>query len=121
MGRVGLMAGMLALMLQVFAWALTMPAQSAVVDRVTICTADGLVYLDVDWPFTDTEQPAHDAAMMDGCPLCPLIGGLYLPPPPHLLLQHSCLRHGPEGLPVEPVIVAWFLSTLKARAPPVYS
>ncbi|WP_431859127.1 DUF2946 domain-containing protein [Azospirillum sp.] len=119
--RIGLMAGVIALMLQVFAWTLTMPAQVAAMnpmDGMTICTAEGLVHLDADGAPAGTDAPMKHPGM-EHCPLCPLIGGLYLPPPVQTVLRQTVTRHGPEGLPGAVVVAGWFLSTLQARAPPV--
>lgn len=120
--RIGLMAGALALMLQLFAWTLTMPAKSTPLDGITVCTAEGLVHLDVDGPPAGAELPAeHPMEHADGgsCPLCPLVGGLHLPPPLHLVSQDAVARHGPVTLPGALILAGWFLSTLQARAPPV--
>ncbi|PWC53830.1 hypothetical protein TSO221_09890 [Azospirillum sp. TSO22-1] len=116
--RIGLMAGVIALMVQVFAWTLAMPAQVAAIDWMTVCTAEGLVHLDVDGAPTGTDAPVKHPGM-EHCPLCPLIGGLYLPPPVQPVLRQTIARHGPEGLPGAEVVAGWFLSTLQARAPPV--
>lgn len=123
---IGLMAGAFALMLQVFAWTLTMPAKTAtangiaggIANGIIVCTAEGLVHLDVDGPPFGTDTPAKHSDTAS-CPLCPLIGGLHLPPPIHLVLRQAVARHGPEGLPGALVVAGWFLSTLQARAPPV--
>ncbi|WP_391346735.1 hypothetical protein [Azospirillum sp. A23] len=53
------------------------------------------------------------------CPLCPLIGGLAMPPPDLPMTRASVGRHSPEVLPGDVIAAGWFLSTLQARAPPV--
>lgn len=116
--RIGLMAGVIALMLQVFAWTLTLPAKFAAADEMSICTAEGVVHLAEDGAPADTDSPVRHPGM-ENCPLCPLIGGLYLLPPVLPVLRQTVARHGPEGLPGAVVAAGWFLSTLQARAPPV--
>lgn len=117
-GRIGLMVGVIALMLQVLAWTLTMPAKFTADNWTTICTAEGLVHLEGNGAPGGADLPAkHPVA--EHCPLCPLIGGLYLPPVVQLVLRQAVARHGPEGLPGAVVVAGWFLSTLQARAPPV--
>lgn len=119
---IALMGGVLALLFQLFAWTLTMPAKSATVTEITICTAQGLVHLDADGALAGAELPTeHPAEHPDGgsCPLCPLIGGLHLPPPLHQMAPDAVVRHGPMALPGALILTGWFLSTLQARAPPV--
>ena len=115
----GLWVGALALLVQVFAWTLTMPAVDLAADLESICTADGLSH----GPSGDGPAGNHDPAQHAGaghCPLCPLIGGLHLPPPlVQPTLPQSIAHHGPEALPGDMVVAGWFLSTLQARAPPV--
>ncbi|MFD1626061.1 DUF2946 family protein [Azospirillum griseum] len=130
--RVSLLAGAVALLLQIVAWA-WMPAMAAPLpgagggdgpSRIVICTPDGFktVLLDAQGaPIqTDADRNADtDTAMSGGsCPLCPLIGGLALPPPLALLTPDDVGRHGPEALPGDRIAAGWFLSTLQARAPP---
>ncbi|WP_372394713.1 DUF2946 family protein [Azospirillum sp. HJ39] len=128
--RVGLTAGMAALLVQLFAWALLMPAMSApaggIGGGIAVCTAEGMVLLDVDRPPANAELPSGQApdhpdghAGGGGCPLCPLIAGLHLPPPLFLVTQDSVIRHGATALPGALILAGWFLSTLQARAPPV--
>lgn len=123
---IGLIGGMLALLFQLFAWTLIMPAKSAPTSEITICTAQGLVHLDADDALAGAELPTdhpakHPADHQDGgsCPLCPLIGGLHLPPPLHQMASGAATRHGPVALPGALILAGWFLSTLQARAPPV--
>ncbi|MBP2302704.1 DUF2946 family protein [Azospirillum picis] len=115
-----LLAGVLALLLQLFSWTLVMPARTSPANWIIVCTAEGLVHLDVDGPPAGTagkELPAK-APDTGGCPLCPLVGGLHLPPPLHLVPQAAVARHSPLSLPGRLVLAGWFLSTLQARAPP---
>ncbi|MCG5238724.1 DUF2946 family protein [Azospirillum doebereinerae] len=119
--RIGLTAGALALLFQLFAWTLTMPATFAPLNEIAVCTAEGLVHLDVEGPPSGAELPTeHPAKHPDGgsCPLCPLVGGLHLPPPLHLVSQDAVTRHSPVALPGALILTGWFLSTLQARAPP---
>ncbi len=128
--RAGLTAGMLALLVQLFAWALLMPAMSAPVGAtsggIAVCTAEGMLTLDVDGPPANAELPSGQAtdhpdghAGGGGCPLCPLIAGLHLPPPLFLVTQETVIRHSAAALPGALILAGWFLSTLQARAPPV--
>lgn len=119
---IGLMGGVLALLFQLFAWTLTMPAKSAPTTGITICTAQGLVHLDADGALAGAELPTeHPAKHPDGgsCPLCPLIGGLHPPPSIHQVEQGAVTRHSPVALPGALILAGWFLSTLQARGPPV--
>lgn len=117
--RLTLLAGAVALVVQMVAWALVMPARSLAADLIPICAADGTVHLVADDGADDPAPPSHHAGA-DSCPLCPLIGGLSTPPPPALpLLPQTIARHGPEALPGDLLVTGWFLSTLQARAPPV--
>ncbi len=128
--RVSLLAGAVALLLQIVAWAwmpaLAAPANDSGSNRIVICTPDGFktLLLDdrgapVDPHGGQTESGQTDAAMSGGsCPLCPLIGGLALPPPVALIMPIDAVRHGPEALPGDRIAAGWFLSTLQARAPP---
>lgn len=125
-GRIGLTAGALALLFQLFAWTLIMPATSAPISGIAICTAEGLVHLDLEGPPADADllanHPAGHPADHPGggsCPLCPLVGGLHLPPPLPLVVRDAMTRHSPAALPGALILTGWFLSTLQARAPPV--
>lgn len=139
--RAGLAAGAIALLLQVVAWA-WMPAviasaNAAESSRIVICTPDGFKTVVMDDhgmagdPAGDESNSAQnnsgqgdllqgDLLMSGGsCPLCPLIGGLAMPPPDLRMTRASVGRHSPEALPGDVIAAGWFLSTLQARAPPV--
>ncbi|WP_377807192.1 DUF2946 family protein [Azospirillum sp. A29] len=144
--RAGLAAGAIALLLQVVAWA-WMPAviasaTAAESSRIVICTPDGFktVVMDDHGMAGDPAGDESDSAKNDSgqsglgqgdllqgdllmsggsCPLCPLIGGLALPPPDLRMTRASVGRHSPEALPGDVIAAGWFLSTLQARAPPV--
>lgn len=134
--RAGLAAGAIALLLQVVAWA-WMPAviasaAAAESSRVVICTPDGFktVVMDDHGMAGDPAGDASDSSKSDllqgdmlmsggSCPLCPLIGGLAMPPPDPRMARASVGRHSPEALPGDVIAAGWFLSTLQARAPPV--
>lgn len=120
--RIALMSGVLALLFQLFAWTLTMPATSAPGTDAAICSAQGLVHSNADDALAGAALPTdHPTGHQDGgsCPLCPLIGGLHLPPPLHQMAPGVVVRHGPVALPGALILAGWFLSTLQARAPPV--
>ncbi|CAO3415876.1 DUF2946 family protein [Azospirillum doebereinerae] len=122
----GLAAGAVALLLQIVAWA-WMPAMTAHAgtvdsDRIVICTPGGLKTMVVGdhganiAPDTGQAEPAMSGG---SCPLCPLVGGLALPPPDLRMMRVTAGTHGPEALPGDLIATGWFLSTLQARAPPV--
>ncbi|CAO3360824.1 DUF2946 family protein [Azospirillum palustre] len=129
--RAGLAAGAIALLLQVVAWA-WMPAviasaNAAESSQIVICTPDGFKTVVMDDhgmagdPAGDESDLGQGDLLMSGgsCPLCPLIGGLALPPPDLRMTRASVGRHSPEVLPGDVIAAGWFLSTLQARAPPV--
>lgn len=137
--RAGLAAGAIALLLQIVAWA-WMPAMIASANAagsglIVICTADGFKTVALDdhgaagdpARFGSTESTSNgpdtgksDPTMSGGsCPLCPLVGGLAMPPPDLRMARASVGRHSPESLPCDAIAAGWFLSTLQARAPPV--
>ncbi|MBP2232615.1 hypothetical protein J2847_005946 [Azospirillum agricola] len=119
------MAGAIALLFQLVSWA-WMPAwisaASADTNRIVICTPTGLktVVLGDLGTSAVPDAGAPEAAAADGfCPLCPLVGGLAMPPLTTLAAAVDFERHGPEALPGRRVAAGWFLSSLQARAPPV--
>jgi len=132
--RAGLAAGVLALLLQVVAWA-WMPAviasaTAAESSRIVICTPDGFKTVVLDDHGTAGDPARSDLGQGDllqgdllmsggSCPLCPLIGGLAMPPPDLGMTRASAGRHSPEALPGDVIAAGRFLSTLQARAPPV--
>ncbi|WP_247894272.1 DUF2946 domain-containing protein [Azospirillum sp. B510] len=122
--RTGCLAGAVALLFQIVSWA-WMPAwissARAETNRIVICTADGFktVALDDHGVPADPDGAPSDAGVTDGsCPLCPLVGGLAMPPLGPLPVTVGFLRHGPEFLPGSRIAAGWFLSSLQARAPP---
>lgn len=122
MRHIGLLAGAVALLFQVFAWTMTMPAKSADGDWITICSADGLTRIQVDADGTPVggDEPAS-ADHAGSCPLCPVIGGLSLPPSLVLAaLPQVLIRHGAVTLTGDRIAAGWFLSALQARAPPLH-
>ncbi|WP_109451499.1 DUF2946 family protein [Azospirillum sp. TSH64] len=123
--RAGLAAGAIALLLQIVAWAwmpaMIASANAAEASWIVICTADGFktVALDDHGVPADPDGAPSDAAVADGsCPLCPLVGGLAMPPLGLLPVTVGYVRHGPEFLPGRRIAAGWFLSSLQARAPP---
>ena len=140
--RLGLLAGMVALLLQVVAWSwmpvATAAARTGETTSLQICSAGGFATVDVDpaeyglahygGAVIDTGYAADDGhgAPSDPkpfgsghCPLCPLVSGLALPPP--LLSVGPALAVAADSrlLPGERIAAGWFLSTLQARAPPL--
>lgn len=112
--RTGLTVAALAFLLQIVSWAWA-PAQAAVNGpdgEIIICTADGLVKFTPD-------RRGDNAATDHGCPLCPLVSGLALPPQPSLLsVPVRLIRLQAAALPGAQISVGWFLATFQARAPP---
>ncbi len=127
--RIGLMAGAVALLLQIVAWAWMpawiAPANAAEGGGIVICSPEGFktIAAEVAWngqgapasPETGKTDPLKAAGT---CPLCPLIAGLALPPPVALAMPADPGRHGSARLPGARIAAGWFLSTLQARAPP---
>lgn len=130
MRRTGLMAGALALLLQLVAWA-WMPAWigsanaaslESGIERVVICTPEGFKTVSLAVSEERSGTPAADKAGGDAldhdCPLCPLVGGLAVAAPPPDVSPAEIGRHGAITLPGSRIAAGWFLSTLQARAPP---
>jgi len=122
----GLAAGAVALLLQIVAWAwmpgMIASANAADGDRIVICTPDGfksVVWNDHGAPGDPAAGKTESAMSAGSCPLCPLIGGLAMPPPDVWSMPATLGRHSPELLPGGLIAAGWFLSTLQARAPPV--
>lgn len=137
--RLGLVAGMAALLLQVIAWG-WMPlnsgamgsgtAQAAETVSLATCSSGGLTTIQADAagfgigelgiaPDSDRErspEPAHSGT--GHCPLCPLVSGLALPPPLLAVGPVLAMARDTRLLPAEHSAAGWFLSTLQARAPP---
>nr|WP_255636089.1 DUF2946 family protein [Azospirillum sp. 412522] len=129
------MAGMLALLLQVIAWG-WMPltvgiAQAGGIVSLPICSSGGLTTIGVDAadygpdgfgtaPDGDSRGKLPDStpAGTGHCPLCPLVAGLALPPPPLTVGPAVAVIRDIRLLPAEWTADGWFLSTLQARAPP---
>lgn len=114
--RIGLLIGAVAFLLQLTVWSVNAPAVAAG-SVIPLCTADGLRMLPVGPDGQPGPEKADHGAM--GCPLCPVMQGLSVPPPA-VAPDTPCeiLRHGPAALPGERIAAGWFLSTLQARAPP---
>ncbi|CAO3435718.1 DUF2946 family protein [Azospirillum endophyticum] len=129
------MAGMAALLLQVIAWGWLTPvtgtAKAGETAVLLICSSGGLTTIEADAADYGIVDPgsAHNA---DGqgkpsdsphpgtghCPLCPLVAGLALPPPPLTVDPAVAMARDTRLLPAERLATGWFLSTLQARAPP---
>lgn len=138
MRRLALAMGGVSLLCQVLAWAFLIPAAvTATGLTLQICTPQGFVTvtLPVDGASDDTTVAfassdgtapdgkatnGQDAPMMgDHCPICGLVAGLVLPPPAIAApLPQNLAAHGTLGLPGQHIAAGWFLSRLKARAPP---
>jgi hypothetical protein len=119
--RIGLLAGAVAFLLQMFVWSIQAPAVAAG-SLIPVCTVDGITLVDLNPdaqnPDSGSGDPAKAKFKAAGCPLCPLAQGLSVPPPalepakPSFLVHHSSLR-----LPGDYIAAGWYLSSLKARAP----
>jgi len=136
--RLGLVAGMAALLLQVIAWGwmplmISGSARAEETVSLAICSSGGLTTIQADAagygigepgfaPDSDQEKspdPAHSRA--GHCPLCPLVTGLALPPPLLAVGPALAMVRDTRLLPAEHVAAGWFLSTLQARAPPPFA
>lgn len=136
--RLGLVAGMAALLLQVIAWG-WMPmgtgtstgiARAGETVSLPICSSGGLATIQADAAGYGIEEfgIAYDGdhgkspdSVPTGnghCPLCPLVAGLALPPPPPSVGPALAMARDTCLLPAERIAAGWFLSTLQARAPP---
>jgi hypothetical protein len=130
---IGLMAGVVAFLCQLLAWAWYPPAAIADTVTIPICSPDGVIYTSVPagvsagFGAAIKDGPAKDALAKEdsfdkgnhGCPLCPLVTGLSLPPPPAEIASAGDLsRHDSASLPGAHIAAGWFLSSLQARAPP---
>ncbi|CBS89553.1 protein of unknown function (plasmid) [Azospirillum lipoferum 4B] len=142
--RLGLLAGMAALLLQVIAWS-WMPVATAVAGTggttsLLICSAGGFTTIDVDpaeygpaeygIALIGVDRDAGDSPGGTSdptpfgsghCPLCPLIAGLALPPPPLTVGPVVVAASDTSLLPGERIAAGWFLSTLQARGPPSFA
>ncbi|WP_247877416.1 DUF2946 family protein [Azospirillum brasilense] len=132
--RIGLLAGLLAFVVQMMVWTVTMPAMaldaagvgagaaSAGVETITICTANGVKTITLGpngEPVADQDGGATGAAA-GHCPLCPTMAGTAPPPlPPMAALPALRLAMADaRALPGGVIAAGWFLSSLQARAPP---
>jgi hypothetical protein len=119
--RIGLGAGTLALLAQILVWAWA-PAAVASADGVSfggilVCTPSGFKTVVLNGQGeADGDAPAP-ALGQDGCPLCPLIGGL-APPPDLFALTLVFLPFDREPGAEHHSDSTWFLYNLQARAPP---
>lgn len=132
--RLGLVAGMAALLLQVIAWG-WMPmatgiAQAGETVSLPICSSGGLTTIQADaadygiagfgiaYDGDHAKSPNPAPSATGHCPLCPLVAGLALPPPPLSVSPALAMARDTRLLPAERIAAGWFLSTLQARAPP---
>ncbi|TWA82718.1 DUF2946 family protein [Azospirillum brasilense] len=126
LGRAAVMAGGMALLLQLLGWAFLIPvANAATGETVMICTPQGMASIVLpDGPSPDSLIPDGKAtlSMGDDCPVCGLVAGLTAPPPLlTVVLPVSVVAHSSIGLPGQHIAAGWFLSRLKARAPPAFA
>lgn len=126
LGRAAVMAGGMALLLQLLGWAFLIPvANAATGETVMICTQQGMASIVLpDGPSPDSLIPDGKAtlSMGDDCPVCGLVAGLTAPPPLlTVVLPVSVVAHSSIGLPGQHIAAGWFLSRLKARAPPAFA
>ncbi|WP_434623024.1 DUF2946 family protein [Azospirillum sp. B2RO_4] len=133
---------MVALLLQVIAWG-WMPmvpgaARAGETASLPICSSGGLTTIQLDAPLYgigefglasddgDPDKSPDHAPSSTGpgtghCPLCPLVAGLALPPPPLTVGPPLAMASDTRLLPAERIAAGWFLSTLQARAPPSFA
>lgn len=114
-----MLAGALALLVEIVAWAwMPMPALGA--GFAEICTMDGMRTVAVDAagvPLRPGES--GKAAGTGACPLCPLVAGLALPPSDAGGMRTPAVAAAVVVLPQPQAVSGWFLSTRRARAPPL--
>lgn len=142
--RLGLLAGMAALLLQIIAWGwmpvATAVARSGETTALQICSSGGFATIDVDpaefgaanygialigviHAGGDSHGGTSDPTPFGSghCPLCPLIAGLALPPPALTVEPAMAVASDTRLLPGERIAAGWFLSTLQARGPPSHA
>ncbi|WP_247875771.1 DUF2946 family protein [Azospirillum sp. TSH100] len=126
---------MAALLLQVIAWS-WMPIGTGIARAgettvsLPICSSGGLTTIQADaadygiaefgiaYDDDQGQPPTPGHSVTGHCPLCPLVAGLALPPPPLSVGPALAMARDTRLLPAERIAAAWFLSTLQARAPP---
>ncbi|WP_376996104.1 DUF2946 family protein [Azospirillum himalayense] len=123
LGRAAVMAGGVALLLQLLGWAFLIPvANAATGETVMICTPQGMASIALpDAPPPESLLPdgKPTLSMGEDCPVCGLVASLTAPPPLlTVVLPVSVVAHSSIGLPGQHIAAGWFLSRLKARAPP---
>lgn len=122
--RLGLLAGLLAFVIQVTAWSVMVPGMTAsagAAEVITICGADGLrtIALDADGNPLPDDGTGSAGASCGHCPLCPVMAGVGLPPVTGAALPVVWLAAGDHPAPsADPIIAGRLLSDLRARAPP---
>lgn len=122
--RLGLLAGLLAFVIQVTAWSMMVPGRAASAGEaevITICGADGLrsITLDADGTPLPEDGTGKAAASCGHCPLCPVMGGVGLPPVSGAALPVVWLPVADHPAPTaDPITAGRLLSGLRARAPP---
>ncbi|ALJ39095.1 MULTISPECIES: DUF2946 domain-containing protein [Azospirillum] len=123
LGRAAVMVGGVALLLQLLGWAFLVPVANATTgETVMICTPQGMASITLpDGPPPESLLPdgKPTLSMGEDCPVCGLVAGLTAPPPLlTVVLPVSVVAHSSIGLPGQHIAAGWFLSRLKARAPP---
>jgi hypothetical protein len=121
-GTASLMAGAMALLVQVIAWA-WLPAWIAAENggldqQVIVCTAHGpkvLALSDLGDGGQEDLPESHQA-----CPLCSLVYGLALVSPVPSLPSRKIVHVTPVTRPSETIVTAWILTDINTRAPPVF-
>ncbi len=116
--RIGLGVGTLSLLAQILLWAwmpTAVAADGVLFGGILVCTPDGFKTVSLDGAL----DASGKAGGGDACPLCPLIGGLALPPPDLFALAQGAdvVDRGPGLEPRRSS--GWFLYNLQARAPPM--
>lgn len=128
----GLLAGMLALLVQMVAWGAGLPANAAASrgggsgDAVVICTVEGLkrIVVDADGQVLPGDGGAGERTDRSGpagghCPLCPIVGGAGLPPQTIAVsLPNPVGSTLFPGLADDAVVGGRICSGWQARAPP---
>ncbi|MBP2232614.1 hypothetical protein J2847_005945 [Azospirillum agricola] len=123
----GLLAGLLAFVVQMMVWSATMPAMALAeapggTETIAICSADGVKMITIG---SDGQPDSGDygsnttGAAKDHCPLCPTMTGAGLPPLASMVVpSQGMVAADACALPGDVIAAGWFLSSLQARAPP---
>lgn len=124
------MAGVLALLVQMVAWGIGLPADAASgrdgsAGSIVICTVEGLKRIAVDADGVALADSRTDDGSVGGgtggghCPLCPLVGGAGLPPAPFAVSTPGLVVLAVASAATDDAVLDSRISSgWQARAPP---